>query len=109
MSVGSLSVLAMRGVLAGACRAVGFEAGHAAIDGVVGFFRSRLADPSQKVVVALKRSTDRAWRAIEVSLAGESLTGRLDRAEDRAFREQVRLFLDASSAELPNKGLDFRR
>src|SRR4051794_11998087 len=104
-----LSVLALRGVLGGACKALGFEAGSAAVEGVSAFLGARLKDPSQKVVLALQRSTERAWRAIEISLAGESLTNRLDRAEDRSFREQLRLFLDALAPEYLSRDVDFRR
>src|SRR5439155_3628763 len=45
-----------------------------------------------------------AWRAMEIALAGESLWTRLDRAETKALRDQIRKFLDA--VELP--GLDDR-
>src|SRR5262249_37008776 len=52
-------------------------------------------DGSQRLLTAIRRANERAWKALEVALAGESLWNRLDRAEDRAFRGQVRSFLDA--------------
>lgn len=109
MSVGHLSILALRTVLGGTCKVVGGDAGEGLANGVARFLASRLNDPSQAAVGALKRSTDRAWRAIEVALAGESLLGRLDRAEDRAFRDQLRAFLTAVAAEVPAHDEAFRR
>jgi serine/threonine protein kinase len=94
-SMQELSVLALRGVLGGACRAVGFEAGATALEGVVGLLENRLLDPSQKAQRVLARCTERAWRALEIALAGEPLLGWLSRADDRQFRQQVRTFLEA--------------
>jgi serine/threonine protein kinase len=109
MSVAELSVLAMRGVLGGACKVAGVEAAGVLVEGVAGFLSGRLADPSQRPVQALRRSVERSWRAVEVALAGESLTTRLDRAEDRGFREQVRGYLAALEAEFPHQDIAFRR
>ena len=36
---------------------------------------------------------DQAWRTLELALAGESVLTVADRADDKAFREQVRLFI----------------
>jgi serine/threonine protein kinase len=109
MSVGQLSALALRSVLAGACKVAGFEAGQMVVEGVSGLLSSRLRDPSQAPALALRKSVERSWRAIEVALAGESLTTRLDRADDRGFRQQIRTFLDALAAELPAHDEAFRR
>ncbi len=109
MSVSQLSVVALRGLISGACKAVGLEIGEHAVDGVFGFFKTRLSDPSQKQKLALKRSIDRSWRALEIALAGESLLNRLDRAEDRAFREQIRTFLEAFAEEYPEEEHEFHR
>src|SRR4029079_1775689 len=56
----------------------------------------------------LGRSNDRAWRALEVALAGEGLWDRcklvLAAGDEEAFREQVRPFLDTCSlAELQGR------
>src|SRR5262245_40499654 len=109
MSVAHLSVLALRTVLGGTCRVIGGEAGEGLAVGVTRFLASRINDPSQAAVTALKRSTERSWRAIEVALAGESLLGRLDRAEDRAFRDQLRGFLATVANDLPAYDESFRR
>lgn len=54
-------------------------------------------DRSQRLTVALSRATERAWRALEIALAGESLWGFLDAKEDKVFRGQVRAFLNSIS------------
>ena len=104
-----LSVLALGPLLNGACRAVGFKAADGAADAVVRFLAERFVDQGHRLPDALRRAAERGWRALEVALAGESLLSRFDRAEDRAFREQVRLFLVSSAGELPAGGPDFRR
>jgi tetratricopeptide (TPR) repeat protein len=94
----SLSSLALRQVVHAACKAAGVsEVGQA----VVGLLEERLCDRSQRLVSALQAANERAWTALEVALAGDSLWGRcklaLARGEDQAFRQQVRAFLDATS------------
>jgi serine/threonine protein kinase len=93
----SLSVVALRQVVRGACTAVGMGAGG---DAVVNFLTNRFTDHSQKLTNALQTANEQAWRALEIALGGESLLERikvsLARAEDQAFREQVRDFLNAS-------------
>src|SRR5207248_7657318 len=64
-------------------------------DNVVQSFGDRFGDCSQRLARALRHANERAWRALEVALAGESLWNKLDPVEDRAFRQQVRVFLDA--------------
>src|SRR5262249_61357676 len=59
---------------------------------------------------ALRKANERAWQALEVALAGESLWNKLDDANDKAFRQQVRAFLDATPLEsLPSHGPEFRQ
>src|SRR5690348_13742480 len=95
-----LSVLAVRELVEGACRALGCGPGAAVTDAVVAFLGSRFHDHSQALSQALKRANDRAWRAVELALAGtswwEQARARLARAEDRAFRDQLRAFLDSA-------------
>jgi hypothetical protein len=93
----SLSSLALRQVVEGACAAVGLkESGEA----VVGFLTERFTDQSQRLTRALRQANDNAWKALEIALAGDSLWDRckaaVARAEDRAFAQQVRAFLDAT-------------
>src|SRR5262245_56789596 len=93
----SLSSLALRQVVDGACAALGAKGGGEAI---VGFLTERFTDHSQRLARALQHANDNAWKALEVALAGDSLWERckaaLARAEDRAFAQQVRAFLDAT-------------
>jgi tRNA A-37 threonylcarbamoyl transferase component Bud32 len=105
----SLSGLAVRQVLEGACKAVGLSAGEHAFDGVVRFLADRFTDQSQRLPQALHQANDSGWKALEVALAGESLWNWLDKAEHKAFRQQVRAFLDATPlAGLPSHGPEFR-
>ncbi len=94
----NIAVVALRPLLSGASRAVGFHVANEGIDAVVGFLSDRFSDHSRRLLQALQTANDRAWRALEISLAGESLLTWLDRSEDRAFREQIRRFL----SELPD-------
>jgi hypothetical protein len=104
----NLSALALRQLIGGACSAVGVAPGESAIEGVVGFLTRHFIDHSQRISEALRHTNERAWKALEVALAGESLWDRcklmLASGEDKAFREQVRPFLDACPlAELQGK------
>src|SRR6476659_6949214 len=66
---------------------------------VGGALRQRFADNSKRLTRALERSSDRAWRAAELALAGSSWWDRIKltmaSAQERAFREQVQAFLKA--------------
>jgi len=55
--------------------------------------------PEPAGVGRLKGAADRAWRTLELALAGETVVTVADRADDRAFREQVRLFLLAAQCD----------
>ncbi len=103
--VQSLSVLALRQVAIGASRALGVIGVDAAVD----FLNSRFSDNSRLLTQALQSATTRAWHALEISLAGESLWNKLNDADDRAFRQQLRAFLDNAPLEdLPARDADFR-
>src|SRR5437016_5940249 len=62
------------------------------------FLKDHRSDHSRKLPAALGRANERAWRAVEVALAGDSwwqrLQGMLGRGEDRAVAQQLRSFLD---------------
>ncbi len=92
----SLSGIALREVVGGALQKVGLSGGDAVID----VLTERFTDHSQRLTKALQSANERSWKALEVALAGDSLWERcktaLASAEDRAFREQVRAFLDIS-------------
>jgi WD40 repeat protein len=94
MSVFSrVSLFALGPLVSTACRAVGLAAFGEGATAVARFFSDRLSDQSLRVVGALAEASDRAWRTLELALAGESLATIADRADDKAFREQVRLFV----------------
>jgi serine/threonine protein kinase/HEAT repeat protein len=109
-----LSLVALQQVIGGACRAVGFEAAEKAGDAVAGFLTRHFTDHSQALSKALHEANARAWKALEVALAGDSLWERgkvlLAAADTRAFRQQVRAFLEATPlGGLPSHGQEFRQ
>lgn len=112
--VQQLSALAVRQLLGGLCQAVGLEAGPAAVETVVGLLVHRFTDHSQRLLLALQRSNEHAWRSLEIALAGDSwwqrIKGTLARREDQAFRDQVSAFLNATPlAGLSSHGPEFRQ
>src|SRR5258708_3041746 len=70
-----------------------------AFDKVLGFAVERLSDQGQRFYKALRESNEKAWKALEIALAGESLWNLLDKAEDKAFRKQISGFVE--SVKLP--------
>ncbi len=109
----NLSVFAVRSLFEGFCSSIGFPAGQAAADAAVKFLGARFTDHSAKLTDALSRATDGAWRALELSLAGDSWWDRikatLARREDQVFREQVGAFLRTTPlANLPSHPPEFR-
>ena len=93
-----LSTLALRQVVDGACKAVGItKQGEA----VANFLTERFTDHSQRLTKALQNANEKAWKSLEIALAGDSLWDRCKvltaRSEDKAFGQQVRAFLDATS------------
>jgi serine/threonine protein kinase len=78
-------------------------------ENVVQSLGDRFGDGSQRLARALRHANERAWRALEVALAGESLWNRLDAVEDKAFRQQVRVFLDAMLLPHLTGNNDYRR
>lgn len=92
-----VSSLALRQAVDAACTALGVRKKG---DAVVGYLVERFTDHSQRLAIALRIANDKAWKALEIALVGDSLWERckaaVARAEDRAFAEQVRAFLDAT-------------
>ncbi|QJW93445.1 hypothetical protein [Frigoriglobus tundricola] len=88
-----VSVFALGPLVGSACRAAGLSVVADGTAAVSRFLAERLTDQSLRVTDALARASDQAWRTLELALAGESVLSAADRADDRAFREQVRLFL----------------
>jgi serine/threonine protein kinase len=69
-------------------------------DRVVAALLDHVDDHSLRVTRALHTANDRAWRALELALAGDSwwdrFKGKLARREDQALAQQIRAFLDAN-------------
>jgi hypothetical protein len=93
----SLSVVALRQLVSTAAGAVGLGT---TTDAIMDSITKRFTDPSQKLPKALQTANERAWKALEIALAGESLWNRcktaLTAAEDHAFSQQIRAFLDTT-------------
>ena len=77
-------------------------------DNVVQLFGDGAGNLSQRLLRALQRANERAWKTLEVALVGEGLWNKLDRAEDKAFRQQIRVFLDALPLGHSSGRSDFR-
>jgi serine/threonine protein kinase len=110
----ALSSLALSPLVEGACEAVGGRLGTGLASGVAALVLDRFRDHSQRLSRALAQAHARAWKALEIALAGDTFWERcqvrLARAEDQAFRAQVRAFLDATAGDqLPAEKADFRR
>ncbi|HEX4610566.1 MAG TPA: hypothetical protein VH092_20420, partial [Urbifossiella sp.] len=88
-----LSVFARAPLVGGVCRATGVAAAAEGASAVARFLADRLSDQSLRVADALRGAADQAWTTLDRALAGESALAVTDRAEDRVFREQVRLFV----------------
>jgi formylglycine-generating enzyme required for sulfatase activity/tRNA A-37 threonylcarbamoyl transferase component Bud32 len=108
----SLSTLALRKLVDDACATVGIKEGGDAAVAVAAYLTDRFTDQSQRLTAALQNANERAWRALELSLAGESFWERckaaVTRAEDKAFARQVRAFLDATPLPEPSGKPEFR-
>ncbi|MBY0228955.1 MAG: serine/threonine protein kinase, partial [Gemmataceae bacterium] len=107
-----LSSLAMRGLVSGACEHAGLgEGGAHAVTRVVALLAERFSDQSQRLERALRESSRRAWRALEMALQADTLLNRLSGlfvgAEDKAFAAQVKAFLDAAPLPQVDRS-DFR-
>ena len=75
--VQQLSALAVRQLLGGICQAAGVETGPSAVETVVGLLVNRFTDHSPRLVLALQRANARAWRVLEIALAGDSWWDRI--------------------------------
>ncbi len=109
----SLASLALRKAVDGACTAVGAKEVKDTAVAVVAILNERFTDHSQHLTAALQKANERAWRALELSLAGESLWERCKvataRADEQAFARQVRTFLDANPLPEPSGEPEFRQ
>ncbi len=88
-----VSLFALGPLVSSACKAVGLATVGDGVSVVARFLTDRMSDHSLRVVSALSTASDQAWRTLELALSGESLVTVADRADDKAFREQIRLFV----------------
>ncbi|WP_439630603.1 protein kinase domain-containing protein [Gemmata sp.] len=75
----------------------------AALAPALSFLQARFTDQSSRLTAAIEAATDRAWRALELVLAGDSLWDRLQGAvaagDMKAFRHDVRGLLAAANVD----------
>jgi serine/threonine protein kinase len=108
-----MSILALGQLLRGAGKLVGAEVLGQGAAGLVVVLANRFLDQSRRLEVALREASDRAWRALELALAGPSWWQTcqlaLSSADQRGFRQQVQAFLDAAPlGDVPGHGPAFR-
>ncbi len=108
-----LSSLALKGAAQAAGEIAGVAGVAAGVEGVVDVLKGRFADHSARLTRALERSARRAWRAVEIALAGRSWWDRckvaLASRDDKAIRQQVQAYLDAHPLDgVDGHGPDFR-
>src|SRR5262245_35659420 len=112
MILSTLCSIALRELIDEGCKRVGLPDLHLHPERAFKFLSQHFQDHGDRLGRALRQSDERAWRALEVALAGEGLFGWLAKAEDRNFRQKVRAFLDAlprhdlpGGAAFPKKAL----
>lgn len=93
----NLCSFALDQLLDGACKATGDVGGHLTASAVASL-KKHLTDHSAKLDKALRTANDRAWRALELALGGETLMQKcaafFAQADHKAFATQVKRFLD---------------
>jgi serine/threonine protein kinase len=95
-------------------RGLASGAGRFSFRGIAKAVRNHFRDHAGRLDAALERSGRRAWKALEVALAGNTWWNRCRRllasADDRRMREQIQAFLDSVSLPKSVGGdADFRR
>jgi serine/threonine protein kinase len=109
MILETLSAIALRELIDAGMKSGGLPEINLAAEGVFKLFGERFGNHADKLSRALVRSNERAWKALEVALAGEGMWSWLDRSDDKAFRRQVRAFLDSTPyGHLPGHDAEFR-
>ncbi|MFO0877452.1 MAG: protein kinase [Gemmataceae bacterium] len=80
---------------------------------VLGFVEQRFTDPSQALPRALARANERAWQALAIALAGDSLLDQLrvffSAGDEKAIRAHLRAFLEHCPLPGELSALPFRR
>jgi serine/threonine protein kinase len=108
-----LSSLALKGAAHSAGHVAGVTAIGIGAEALVGLLQQRFTDHSSRLTRALERASGRAWRSVEIAMAGRSWWDRCTvafaSADDRAIRQQVQAFLDAHPLDgVDGHGPDFR-
>src|SRR5262249_56351427 len=101
-------------VVRGVAQLAGGPVGEVALKGAVQQLANHFVDHSERLTHALHRANERAWKALELALAGDSFWEKCQRAlarsEDQAFHKQVRAFLDSiPPTQLPLDKAGFRQ
>ena len=98
-----VTALAIKPLAQGACKVMGLAAAEAGVAAVTDLLSHRFTDHSQNLHRALQKAHDRAWKAIEMSLAGDSwwqsVRTRLAPAEERALQQQIVRFLQQTEPD----------
>jgi formylglycine-generating enzyme required for sulfatase activity/tetratricopeptide (TPR) repeat protein len=83
------------------------------IGGVAGAIHAHFSNHGRTLERALVRAHDNAWKALACTLAGDSLLGRFGTffasADQKGFREEVRLFLADRAAQMGEPPVALRR
>src|SRR5207248_845196 len=99
-----LSALAMRDFAGDALKNLGANLIGDAASNVIKKLHNHFSDHSDRLVGALAASNDRAWKTLELALAGESFWERcksLVRSGDQTkFRDEMRIYL--KNLKMPN-------
>jgi len=74
------------------------------VEGAVEWVKQRFTDHSQALPIAIAAANDRAWQAVSLALAGDSIwsrmTGFLRDGDMKAVRDQIRLFVHEADTGL---------
>src|SRR6185369_1180617 len=87
-----LAPLAVREI----AKALGGETAGKVVDRVC----AHLTTHNEQLLLAVRRSIDKAWRAVEIALEGEGVLSRLDKADDQDFRLRLTRFLDGAGVSI---------
>ncbi len=104
-ALSNLGSFVFKNLLDGATRTLGIQVGEHTVGSFVSFFEQRLTDHGLALTSALAGANDRAWKAVEIALAAESMWQLLTKtAEERGFANQLRLYLDSlPRQEVPDR------
>ncbi len=94
-----LSTLAVSSLVFGTAGVGGIDSGGLAIQTMVDLLRSRFGSQGSRLVTALRRANQRAWRTLEMALAGDSFWQRcrtvLTSADEKALRRELQAYFQA--------------